>query len=579
MATFVAANASEANTTSYSLNLPAGVQNGDLLIAAVAFNSSTATVTTPPSGWTALDSAPAVTGSQTCGVWYRLYTTGVTAPTWGLSAQLKTAGVMVAYRGVNQITPVVAGTRTTRSASSADLTAASLTMTAANQEMLAIYMVKTTTATTASTPAGMTPRGQVFGTGSGATATHIFSQTYPTAGGTGNKTTTYDVASGNGYAIQLALNDVDPASLPIIGRWGVPLVLSAIQVARFLGDPGVGKYYFGGREDTLTWSDSETAIANWQTNMTTWSGGMPLGIIRVFDSSSSITNGVNVLGAMTRHYNNGRLPHISFKLPSGITAADAAAQTGQFSTWMDSLATAFSSYAPKPVWWTFNHEPENDTGVYDTAGGAANYRAICRNIRLALKSRGVTNDMFWTTAYMCPFTFGDRGGTRDWRWWYPDWKGTTAPGSSKNNPNPADFYMPGDSNAVVDGIGLDIYSWWEEGSPLSSFESFETLFMWAHNRMSFLGLPYNVMEHGVCAYHTGTESGGTAVYDPNLTLDYLSAMSTVITAHNIVALQVYNYALVNQQFRLEIGDPNKYRYQGYGQAMSGGSVVLPTQWV
>jgi hypothetical protein len=69
------------------------------------------------------------------------------------------------------------------------------------------------------------------------------------------------------------------------------------------------------------------------------------------------------------------------------------------------------------------------------------------------------------------------------------------------------------------------------------------------------------------------------VYDPNLTLDYLSAMSTVITAHNIVALQVYNYALVNQQFRLEIGDPNKYRYQGYGQAMSGGSVVLPTQWV
>lgn len=336
--------------------------------------------------------------------------------------------------------------------------------------------------------------------------------------------------------------------------------------ARFPGDPGEGNFYYGGREDQLTWTNSAVAIQNWEDRMSPWSGGAKLSIIRVF-SQASVVDGFTHRALCNTHYSNGRMPHVSFKLPSGLSAADAANQAGSFSAWMDGLASAFQSFAPKPIWWTFWHEPENDAD-WQGATGEARYRQVCRNIKQALVSRGVVNATFWTTGYMCPYTFGDAGGTRDWRAWYPDWKGTTAAGSSKNNPNPVDFYLPGDSQAVVDGIGLDIYSWWDEGDSQADYQSFDTLFMWAHSRMGFLGLPYNIMEHGVQALHTGVESQGTAVYDVPATLNYLSAMYDIMIQKNIVAMQVYNYALVQNAWRLEIEDPQRIRYQGYGVGLT-----------
>lgn len=344
------------------------------------------------------------------------------------------------------------------------------------------------------------------------------------------------------------------------------------QAARFPGDPGVGNYYFGGREDQLTWANSTTAIANWESRMAMWSGGASLSIIRQY-SSGSTTTGWSNRSVTDTHIAANRLAHVSFKLPSGVTPADCVGQTTVFNTWMDALASAFIAYAPAPLWWTFWHEPENDSEWQGS--GEADYRTTCRNIKNAMKSRGVTNDMFWTTGYMCPYTFGDAGGTRDWRAWYPDWKGTTAAGSSKNNPNPVDFYLPNDPNAIVDGIGLDVYSWWNEGDSLSNWDEFVTLFDWAGSRMDFLGLPYNIMEHGVLAYHTGTE-GVDAVYDVPRTLTYLSGMYDTMIARNIVAMQVYNYALVNQAFRLEIQDPQQIRYQGYGLGLTRSQYVMPS---
>ncbi|MBL8121552.1 hypothetical protein JNM87_02275 [Candidatus Saccharibacteria bacterium] len=340
---------------------------------------------------------------------------------------------------------------------------------------------------------------------------------------------------------------------------------------RFPGDPGLGNFYFGGREDQLTWPSSATAIANWESNMAPWSGGAPLGIIRQY-SNGSITTGWSGRATTDTHIAANRLVHVSFKLASGVTQSDCVDQTVAFTGWMDALADAFNAYAPVPIWWTFHHEPENDANWQGS--GEAEYRTVCRNIKNALVSRGVTNGMFWTTGYMCPYTFGDAGGARDWRAWYPDWKGTTQAGSSKNNPDPVDFYLPGDPNAVVDGIGLDVYSWWNEGESMTSWDDFETLFDWAASRMDFLGLPYNIMEHGVQAYHTGTE-GVDAVYVPATTLDYISGMYDTMTARNIVAMQVFNYAIVDQAWRLEIQDPQQIRYEGYGTGMARSECKLP----
>lgn len=343
-------------------------------------------------------------------------------------------------------------------------------------------------------------------------------------------------------------------------------------LGRFPGDPGASNYYFGGREDQITWPSSETAIANWESRMTPWSGGVHLGIIRVF-SAGNIANGFDHVSLCNTHYSNGRLPHISFKLPSGVSSSDASNGSGQFNAWMDGLADAFKSFAPKPIWWTFWHEPENDS-IWQGATNEAMYRQACRNMKNALKTRGVTNDTFWTTGYMCPYTFGDRGGSRDWRVWYPDWKGTTAAGSSKDNPNPVDFYTAGNPQSIVDGIGLDIYSWWKEGDPTTgalAYESFDKLFSWAGDRMGFLQKPYSIMEHGVRALHTGKASDGTAVYDTPRTLDYLSQMYSTMSANNIVAMQVYNYALTDQSLLLEVDDPQRLRYQGYGLGIKAGT--------
>lgn len=362
---------------------------------------------------------------------------------------------------------------------------------------------------------------------------------------------------------------------------------------RFVGDPGLGNYYVGGRADTLTWTNNETAFDNWETAMQPYAGGkQACSIERIYDGTASVSGGLNsgVRSSITAAYAANRLPHVSFKLPSGVTNADAGNATGSFETWMDNLAAYFTSLAPKPIWWTFFHEPENDLSIWGDSTGADGtlqqyYRQACRNIKNALDTRGVTNSWFWTTGYMCPFSFGkassgsaDGAGARDWRHYYPDWKGTTQSGSSKNNPNPADFYIYGvDSQAVVQGIGLDIYNWWSEGAAKSSYVSFWDLFRHAYSRTSFLGRPYNTMEHGTLVYHTGSWSSGTdAAWDNQLALDYLSAMYNNMIQYDIVACQVFNYAIVEQQFRLEQGDPSKTRYQGYGLGMARANHIQPT---
>lgn len=571
MATFVSSSTGQSqSTTSLSLTLPTGLTTGDILITAVAINNAT-TVITPPNGWIALDGAPVSSGSFSGGIWYRFYTGSQPPLTWELAAAQKVSAVIVAYRGVDSGTPFSVGVDGTRGVSSTDTVAPALTTTASYQEVLGIFLSKENNVTTASTPSGMTLRAAAMTTGGGAVTAHVFSQTFVAPGSTGNETVTYDTASGSAYGVLLALHDTVAVPVTVFKGWGTPLILTPTIQARFLGDPGVNKFYFGGAPDTITWPDRETAIANWESRMSPWSGGVKLGVMRVYELAPNSSTGLSAaaMSQMSEHYTNHRQPHISFKLPSDITTTDAANQTGNFATWMTNLASCFESFAPNPVWWTFWHEPEGDLD-------ATEYRAACRNIRTAIKNLGVTNDVFWTTCFICPWTFGAKGNTSgDWRTWYPDWKGTTASGSSKDNPNPVDFYLPGDPNAVCDGIGLDVYSWWDEGEPLSNFDSFATLTGWATSRMNFLNLPYIIAEHGVQAYHTGTVSGGDAVFDPSVTLDYIAGISTVMAQNNIVALEVYNYSLVQPAWQLEVQDPQRIRYQGYGTMLADGAVVLP----
>lgn len=371
--------------------------------------------------------------------------------------------------------------------------------------------------------------------------------------------------------------------------------------ARFPGDPGAGNYYVGGRPDQQSFPVRATAITTWQDRMEPWAGATKkkLSIERIYDTDAHTTSGLNSgpRSEVTAAHAAGRLPHISFKLPKNggttqlVTPDDAANQTGQFATWMDNLAAWFNGLGGKPVWWTFWHEPENDAGTWGNPDGSQptlskKYRDACRNIAKALKARGVTNAAFVTTCWMTPYSFGkeyaaapDGSGARDWRIYYPDWKGTTASGSSKNAPNPTDFYVKGSSTeAVVDALGIDVYNWWDtEGKTKDKFVTFWDLFRHAYERTSFTGLPYVQGEFGVMVYHTGSVDAGTAGnWDYAMTRSHLSAMFDVMAQYDVIACEVFNYSITRPHWRLELADPAQSRYEGYGRGMARANHVYPT---
>ncbi len=88
------------SSTSTTLTVPSGVQNGDLLLAFYSYWSSANA--SGPSGWTLLHTSTAL-GSGVESVWYRFASNDVAgaAYTWTFTGTPYEAGGMLAYRGAN----------------------------------------------------------------------------------------------------------------------------------------------------------------------------------------------------------------------------------------------------------------------------------------------------------------------------------------------------------------------------------------------------------------------------------------------------------------------------------------------
>jgi hypothetical protein len=269
----------------------------------------------------------------------------------------------------------------------------------------------------------------------------------------------------------------------------------ASTAARFFSDPGPGNFYLG-----LS-SPSRTPLATHETKY-----GAPVAVLRTFS-----TSGAPNYAAIDTIIAGGRIPWTSWKNPAGISIADIA--TGAGDAYIDGIAAGLAARAPWPVWWTFYHEPENDAPV--SGVNAPTYRDAQRRMAQRIKAAGVTNSVFCAVNYQFPFTFGSASG-RDWRIWYPDWKGTTAAGSTKFLPNPVDFYLDGDPNSVVEVIGLDFYHQFEIQdlpiSPMTKWNDYTGPTMWAQRLQpmtQFLGKPYSIGEWSTAAAQDGI------VFDPN----------------------------------------------------------------
>lgn len=110
------ANTGAATAASLQLNIPAGVQVNDILIAAISVDGGTGATTTPPAGWTILQSVTQSTNTR-LSVYYRMVTGYEAANyTWNFDSARYAAGAIVAYSGANIYAPVAFSNALTASA-------------------------------------------------------------------------------------------------------------------------------------------------------------------------------------------------------------------------------------------------------------------------------------------------------------------------------------------------------------------------------------------------------------------------------------------------------------------------------
>ena len=154
-----------ASGTSFTLSLPAGVQNGDLLVMSISNWPGTLIA---PSGWTL---ASAISAYQ--GVWYKIAKSEPTSYTWSSSADSSWSGVADAFSGVDNASPL-----DVRSASSSGtalgVTWPALTSVSNNAWSLVVSLESNNTSTVG-VPSGYTARSVQGGDSFIRTATKLVS--------------------------------------------------------------------------------------------------------------------------------------------------------------------------------------------------------------------------------------------------------------------------------------------------------------------------------------------------------------------------------------------------------------------
>jgi hypothetical protein len=210
---FRAASTNATNTTSLSINVPAGTAANDVMIASIGLRPATASISTP-SGWTLVRRVDN-SGGVSLAVFHRVAGSGEPAShTWTLGGQTYAAGGIKSFSGVDTASPIDVenGQATPVSLSHAT---PSVTTTVANAMVVTAHTFATSTTWTA--PAGMTEGFDVefqpvpVNQGVSTEANYV---AQAAAGATGTKTATAAGASGAegwGATHILALRPAAPA--------------------------------------------------------------------------------------------------------------------------------------------------------------------------------------------------------------------------------------------------------------------------------------------------------------------------------------------------------------------------------
>jgi hypothetical protein len=155
-------NQNGAGSTSLTINKPAGVVAGDVMVAAVGANGNTGI--TAPAGWSSTGLYNATAWSNTGWIRVAFKVAGASEPasySWGLGTTRPAEGTIVDYIGVDNAAPIqtsAVGTGTTSPA-----VAPTITTTSANQMVIANVGGRNTTgAFTFTNPAGTTDRVEAY---------------------------------------------------------------------------------------------------------------------------------------------------------------------------------------------------------------------------------------------------------------------------------------------------------------------------------------------------------------------------------------------------------------------------------
>ena len=203
-----ASSAQNPTATSLTINRPAGVVAGDVMVAGVGIRG--APVVTAPAGWTWIRTDAAGT-STTQAIYDRVVTASEPASyTWSFSKSVPAAGGISDYQGVNNAAPVNVSAGAGQNSNTTSIVAPSVTTTVAGAEVVGFFSVGGANSITP--PTGMTERGEASSTAGSSRVTWEGSDfTQATPGATGTRTATATAAHENVGAL-VALTPGTPAA-------------------------------------------------------------------------------------------------------------------------------------------------------------------------------------------------------------------------------------------------------------------------------------------------------------------------------------------------------------------------------
>ncbi len=198
-----------ANASTITVNVPASIQAGDLLVATLVTADNSLTFT-QPAGWALVSGAtnPASTtaiGGMTQMVAYKFATAAEPASyTWTISSSTKSTAAIVAYREVDRSSPFNGFAVTIAAAASATVSAPSVTTSVPNSVVLRLLGIDSGGGGTISAPTGTTSRATISLQANPGTTVQVADATQATAGASGIASGTASTSAINvGYTLAL----------------------------------------------------------------------------------------------------------------------------------------------------------------------------------------------------------------------------------------------------------------------------------------------------------------------------------------------------------------------------------------